>query len=165
MKPQYILVLLAFLAMPAFSQDATPAPDATVPAPVAATPAPDTTADTPPFAPMDATNLSLEDFKWISRPIVVFADSPADPRFQQQIDQLMERPEALIARDVVILTDTNPAARSAVRLALRPRGFSMVLLAKDGNIILRKPTPWNVREITRSIDKQPLRKEEVREGG
>jgi len=151
MKPQYILVLLALFAMPAFSQDATPAPEAII--------------VVPEFAPMDATDLSLDEFKWIARPIVVFADTPSDPRFQQQIDLLMERPEALIARDVVILVDTDPAARSAVRTALRPRGFSMVLLSKDGTVVLRKPAPWDVREITRAIDKLPLRKEEIREGG
>ena len=33
----------------------------------------------------------------------------------------------------------------------------------DGTILLRKPAPWDVREISRSIDKLPLRKQEVRD--
>jgi hypothetical protein len=37
----------------------------------------------------------------------------------------------------------------------------LVLIGKDGQIELRKPAPWDVREITRSIDKMPLREQEV----
>ena len=77
---------------------------------------------------------------------------------------MLARPEALADRDVVILIDTDPAARSDVRTQLRPRGFSMVLLAKDGTVVLRKPSPWDVREIRRAIDKLPLRQDEIKAG-
>jgi hypothetical protein len=46
---------------------------------------------------------------------------------------------------------------------MRPRGFMLVLVDKEGQIELRKPFPWDVREITRSIDKMPLRQREIRE--
>ena len=71
--------------------------------------------------------------------------------------------EMLAERDVVILTDTDPAARSPIRLKLRPRGFMLAIIAKDGSIVTRKPGPWSVREISRSIDKLPLRQQEVRD--
>ncbi len=105
----------------------------------------------------------LSDFMWTHRPIVVFADTPADPRFQQQIDMLLEGKDAMRDRDVVVLTDTDPSARSAIRSKLRPRGFQMVFVDKDGVVKLRKPSPWSVREIGRSIDKTPLREREIRE--
>lgn len=153
MKPQYILVVLAMLAKGALAQEATAAVEP-APEPVVA----------PVLEPIDATGLSLDAFLWVARPIVVFADTPADPRFQQQLELLLARPEALADRDVVILIDTDPSARSDVRTQLRPRGFSMVLLAKDGTVVLRKPSPWDVREITRAIDKLPLRQDEIRAG-
>ena len=65
-------------------------------------------------------------------------------------------------RDVVVITDTDPGANSAIREKLRPRGFMLVLIGKDGQIVLRKPTPWDVRELSRTIDKLPLRREEIR---
>lgn len=111
----------------------------------------------------DGTELTLEEFQWFKRPVVVFADSPNDPRFQQQIDLLEAQPQALETRDVVVLMDSNPAAKSALRERLRPRGFMMVLVGKDGVVYLRKPQPWNVRELTRSIDKLPLRQQEERD--
>lgn len=110
-----------------------------------------------------ATDTTLEDWIWVRRPIVVFADNAADPRYVQQMELLTERLDALEERDVVVITDTDPAARSSVRKKLRPRGFALTIIAKDGTIIARKPSPWSVREITRSIDKQPLRQQEARD--
>ncbi len=113
---------------------------------------------------LPAGDSDLSEFLWIKRPIVVFADSPADPRYQQQIEMLTERADEMILRDVVVITDTDPSARSPVRMKLRPRGFQLVLLDKGGAVELRKPAPWDVRELSRSIDKMPMRQREIREG-
>ena len=117
---------------------------------------------TAPEVVLEASDLTLEEFEWIARPIVVFADSPADPAFRQQMEYLAERPAALVERDVVVIVDTDPSAQTAIRKTLRPRGFQMTLIGKDGRVVLRKPFPWHVREITRSIDKQPIRIQELR---
>lgn len=117
--------------------------------------------DNPVLDPIPAADVSLEELKWLNRPVVVFADNPNDPAFQTQMRYLAEDPVELIKRDVVIITDTDPDARSEVRLTLRPRGFSMVLLDKDGDVKLRKPLPWSVREIVHAIDKFPLRRQEI----
>ncbi len=109
-----------------------------------------------------ASEVTLDDLLWLRRPIVVFADTPADPRFTEQLELLTARPGPLMERDAVIITDTDPAALSSVRAKLRPRGFQLVLIGKDGEVKLRKPFPWDVREITRSIDKWPLRRDELR---
>jgi hypothetical protein len=110
-----------------------------------------------------AGDSTLDDWLWLKRPVVVFADSPNDPRFVEQRRLLEERSDALIARDVVVLTDTAPKERGAIRKSLRPRGFMLAILAKDGTVVARKPAPWDVREISRSIDKLPLRQQEARE--
>ena len=110
----------------------------------------------------DAQEVDLGAFQWIARPVVVFADTPADPRFREQMELLADRPGELAARDVIVITDTDPSARSSVRQKLRPRGFMLALIGKDGGVKLRKPFPWDIREISRSIDKMPLRQEELR---
>ena len=122
------------------------------------------TADTPPDVQViDAQDSTLDDWLWQKRPVVIFADSPEDPRFAEQIALVQQRLEALADREVVVLTDTDPAARNPIRKALRPRGFMLAIIAKDGTIVARKPAPWDVREISRSIDKLPLRQQEVRD--
>ncbi len=112
---------------------------------------------------LENPSVSLEEFLWIKRPIVVFADSPADPRFIEQMALINDRLHELESRDVVVLTDTDPSARSALRRQLHPRGFMLALVGKDGVVYLRRPLPWDVREITRSIDKRPIRQQEIRD--
>lgn len=111
----------------------------------------------------DTEGVDIADFQWINRLLVVFADSPADPRFVQQMEMLEALPEELAERDVIVLSDANPALNTALRTKYRPRGFMLVLVGKDGTVYLRKPLPWDVREISRSIDKLPTRQQEIRD--
>ena len=131
MKPFYVLILAGLL--PVFAWAESPAPGSAI---------------------------NLADLLYFKRPVIVFADSPADPAFIRQLDLLSRDPDALAVRDVIVITDTDPATPSAIRLKLRPRGFALVLIDKDGKTTLRKPLPWDVREITRAIDKFPSRREE-----
>ena len=114
---------------------------------------------------LKGAEINLDDFLWINRPIVVLADSPGDPRFVEQMRLLREQLPDLKDRDVVVITDTEPSQKTDLRQKLRPRGFMLVLIGKDGGIKLRKPSPWNVREISRIIDKMPMRRQEMRAGG
>ena len=110
-----------------------------------------------------ASEVSLDDFLWLNRLIIVFADSERDPVFQEQMELLAERPQDLLERDVIVITDTDPKNPSEIRDTRHPRGFGLVFIDKDGVIKLRKPSPWDVREISRSIDKTELRQQELRE--
>nr|WP_319250290.1 DUF4174 domain-containing protein [uncultured Celeribacter sp.] len=153
MKKLYVAALAALLTSPsAWAQATQPSPELTP----AQTPA-------PALVIQSADTAELSQFKWAARVLVVFADSPLDPSFREQIERLHERPAALIERDVVIFTDTDPDARSAMRRELRPRGFALVIVDKDGRVMLRKPSPWDVREIIGAIDRTPLRQQEIRE--
>ena len=116
-----------------------------------------------PTAVLDAAEVDLAEFEWIARPVVVFANSPLDPAFEEQMEELLRGGDRLAERDVVIVTDTDPRSGSDLRRQLRPRGFMMVLIGKDGEVKLRKPFPWTERELSRSIDKMPMRQRELRE--
>ncbi len=143
MRHRLAIVLAAFFALSAFAQtENAPADDAL-------------------FFSMDEVELSQ--FKWKKRPVVVFAESELDPAFIDQMNKLRARPDELIARDVVVITDTQPEPLSDLRRKLRPRGFMLVLINKEGTVNVRKPFPWDVREISRSIDKMPIRQREIRD--
>lgn len=129
MKPLYIVVFTSVLALAAGAQV--------------------------PFAPVSGAEVVLADLLYVKRPVVVFADSPNDPDFVRQMDLLARDPAGLAARDVIVITDTDPANPSDIRRKLRPRGFSLVIMDKDGKTTLRKPLPWEVREIGNAIDKFP----------
>jgi hypothetical protein len=141
MKLLHILLLSAFLPLAALAEDE----------PAAA------------VGPIDAAGVVLEEFLWVRRPVVVFADTPNDPAFQRQMQRILAELGPLEERDVVVITDTDPAARTEVRQRLRPRGFSLVLMDKDGEVKRRNPAPWAVRDITHAIDRFPLRRQEMLE--
>ncbi|MFY0596185.1 MAG: DUF4174 domain-containing protein [Cognatishimia sp.] len=143
-----LAIVLPLFIGPAYAQDQAPAPEADAPTPSIF---------------FDANGVDIAEFQWVNRLVVVFADSPADPRFAQQMEMLEALPEELAERDVIVLSDANPALKTALRTKYRPRGFMMVLVGKDGTVYLRKPLPWDVREISRSIDKLPTRQQEIRD--
>ncbi len=120
--------------------------------------------DAPALTIIPGETADLKEFLWTKRPIVVFADSAADPRFIEQVRLLQAGVAALLLRDVVVLTDSDPAALGPLRLALRPRGFALVLIDKDGQVKHRKPAPLSIRELSRSIDALPTRQQEIRDG-
>lgn len=103
---------------------------------------------------------ALEDLLWIARPVVIFADTPNDPRFAQQLQMLEQRAEEIADRDVIVLTDTDPAAAGPLRKELRPRGFGLVLIDKDGTVVQRRPAPTTSRELINMIDRLPSRRQE-----
>jgi hypothetical protein len=139
----HIVVLAAFLPLAAVAQQtAAPEPGAAV---------------------VTAADTTLAEHLWTRRPVVVFADTPNDPAFQRQMQRIEAGMDELIRRDVIVITDTDPDARTAIRQKLRPRGFSLVIMDKDGEVKRRNPAPWDVREIASTIDRFPLRRQELLE--
>ncbi len=46
-----------------------------------------------PWVPEPAGDHELSEYQWVSRVLVVFADTPADPRFIQQMEAVADNPE------------------------------------------------------------------------
>ena len=118
--------------------------------------------ETAPETVFAAAEIDLDDWQWRARPVIVFANSENDPAFARQLDLLRADISEVIDRDIILVTDTAPAEMSALRTKLRPKGFMLVLIGKDGQVKLRKPFPWDMRELSRVIDKMPMRQQEMR---
>ena len=108
--------------------------------------------------------VTLDQYLWQARPLVIFAPSQDDPRLVQQLKWLEESKDEIEERDVVVVVDIEAATTSTLRKEFRPRDFQIVLVGKDGEVKLRKPFPWDVRELSRQIDKMPMRMQEMRAG-
>ncbi len=108
---------------------------------------------------------TLDEYLWEKRPVIVFANTPNDLLFKRQMELLEDGKAELDERDVVVIVDTDADAEETTELRkkLRPRGFQLVLIGKDGQVKLRKPRPWTVRELSRVIDKMPMRQQELRQ--
>ena len=151
--PAFLAVLLAGLApCAAVATDAVESADSVV-----------TAWQADPSAVFEAQDIDLDRFKWVARPLIVFSDAPQDPAFRTQMELLAARIDELVKRDVVLIADSAPADETEIRREFRPRGFMLIVVSKAGRVILRKPFPRDVREITRSIDNLPIRKQELRD--
>ena len=87
--------------------------------------------------------------------IVIFADSLDDADFTAQLDILRPHAEYLAAQNVVLLTDTSPDANGPLRQALRPRGFSLLLINSVGTLTQRRGTVTDSQRLIRQIDQMP----------
>ena len=99
------------------------------------------------------TNTDIKDLIWEKRPMLVFSNSHLDPNLKEQINMIGSDPHVLSSRDVRVFIDDKPEPNSKLRKRFRPKGFLIILIGKDGQIKLRKNSPWSVRELTRVIDK------------
>ena len=99
------------------------------------------------------TNTDINDLIWEKRPVLVFSNSHLDPNLKQQIKMFASDPDALSSRDVKVFVDDKAEPNSNLRKRFRPKGFLIILIGKDGQIKLRKNSPWSARELTRIIDK------------
>ena len=111
---------------------------------------------------MSADLATLDGYLWTARPLIIFAPAQGDPRLVQQLAWLDMRMDEMDARDVVVIVDIEDEELSELRKKFRPRDFQIVLIGKDGEVKLRKPFPWDVRELSRTIDKMPMRMQEMR---
>ena len=132
--------------------DTAPAPE-----PVEVAPAPEG------LRILSAEGLDLDAFLWVARIVAVLADTPNDPAFIQQMRYLEAAADRMIERDVVVITDTAPRGGSDLRQRLRPRGFMLAIIEKDGAVAQRRPAPRDGREIAAMIDRFPLRRQEMLE--
>lgn len=113
----------------------------------------------------DDADQPLEEYMWVARPVIVFAQTPNDPRLLHQLRELDGAREALEARDVVVLVDTDPGPSrfetTALRTKFRPHDFNVLLIDKDGEVKLRRPNPISGAQLVRMIDRLPLRQQET----
>lgn len=164
MKLKFLIFVVMLAAMGPAREAEPPSAETVTDRPMSPEEVPETAVPEEPAPELrivDASTVAMADFLWNARPLVIFADSPDDPSFLQQYRALQTRPNDLIDRDVVVVVDTDPSAGSEWRRQLHPRGFSLVIIDKDGQVKARKPLPWDVREISRTIDKFPLRRQEI----
>lgn len=112
---------------------------------------------------LDARDIDVREYIWNHRLVVVMADSADNPQFGRQLDEIRDRADEFLLRDVVVIFDANPEDRSPLRQVLRPNGFMTAIIDKDGEVKARRPAVRTGRELMGVIDKFPLRRQEVLE--
>lgn len=155
MKPIFTLVFAAVFAASTGTAQSVPADAETSP-------------NTAPVAEekllfLDAREIDVREYVWNHRLVVVMADTPDNPQFGRQLDEIRARAPEFVTRDVVVIFDANPEDQSPLRQVLRPNGFMVAIIDKDGEVKARRPSVRSGRELMGVIDKFPLRRQEILE--
>lgn len=112
---------------------------------------------------LDARAIDVREYVWNHRLIVVMADTPDNPQFDRQLQELRDRADEFVIRDVVVIFDAHPDDVSPLRQVLRPNGFMTAIIDKDGEVKARRPAVRSGRELMAVIDKFPIRRQEILE--
>ncbi len=123
---------------------------------------------------MGAAPDPLKPLQWKARVLVVSASTGDDPGLRAQDAILSADGDGQVARDmadrdikVIRLVGVHGPAGvdpSALRerLSLPPDRFEVVLVGKDGMIVLRRRQPVPLGELFDRIDAMPMRRDEIR---
>lgn len=120
---------------------------------------------------------TLDPHLWKDRVILLFTASRQDAFYQKQTHILTEKTEEVTERALKIYTilpgggtrpggggfSAGPARHLYSTYGVTPgKGFTFVLIGKDGTEKLRKEEPVTARELFALIDSMPMRRAEMR---
>lgn len=125
----------------------------------------------------DSEPVSLDDYRWKNRLLVVSSPAPDDPNLARQLQQVDATDSEFAERDLVLIrlaTDgtslagtrkLDPAQVEEMRIALGidAGSFAVLLIGKDGTVKLSKNTFVPMDDIYALIDQMPMRQREMRE--
>jgi hypothetical protein len=104
----------------------------------------------------------LGGYRWKARPILIFA-AEDDPRLAEQARLLAREPDDLRERRNVVVIDTHRDGALAARFD--PGAFTVTLVGLDGGEKFRSEAVTDPDALDDLIDRMPMRRRELREGG
>ncbi|MEO1170855.1 MAG: CIA30 family protein [Myxococcota bacterium] len=113
--------------------------------------------------------VSLDDYRWEKRVLVVNGAGHEDERVRQQLERVDAAAFQSAERDLEIITllgsRQNPQWVSTLRKSLNVNGdeFTVLLVGKDGSVKLRRSEVTALGEIHALIDTMPMRQREMSE--
>lgn len=130
-------------------------------------------------SPCDGKSVTLDQFQWENRVLLIFAEDSGSDMYQSQIDSLHSHREGLIDRDLVIFSifdqecstmdgkiiDDKSSEKIENDYSDQKEIYSVFLIGKDGGVKLHKNQLLNVDELFNTIDRMPMRQREMRDGG
>ncbi|MBD3275231.1 MAG: DUF4174 domain-containing protein [Candidatus Marinimicrobia bacterium] len=122
-------------------------------------------------------NISMDDFLWENRPILIFVESPENANYQALTQQIEQERAGIKDRDIVILhliskgqsfLGDRPISKESarnIRQRFQPNSevMTVVLVGKDGTEKARKTGLIDITTFFPIIDAMPMRQREMRQ--
>ncbi|MGK2866545.1 MAG: DUF4174 domain-containing protein [Mycobacterium sp.] len=118
---------------------------------------------------------ALEDYRWESRPLLLFAPTGSDPRLVETLSRIEASRCDFAGRDMVLgqlvtegtstldgrVISADESRRLANQYAIGDKAFSVLLIGKDGGEKLRVNAVPDLQAIYALIDGMPMRSREA----
>lgn len=122
-----------------------------------------------------AVAAELSDYRWESRPLLVFAPTGSDPRLVETLSRIEASRCDFVSRDMVIglvvtegtstldghVLGPDESQRMATQYAIGAEAFSVLLIGKDGGEKLRVSQVPDLQAVYAVIDGMPMRNREM----
>jgi hypothetical protein len=122
-----------------------------------------------------AISLDLAQYQWKNRLLLLFAPNRNHPFFDSLQVALVAQQAEVADRDLVIFEilesgqssvsmtplDAQNAQSLREKFEVRPGGFTVILIGKDGGIKLNNQKQTRIEDIFGLIDSMPMRREEM----
>jgi hypothetical protein len=119
--------------------------------------------------------MDLKQYQWKNRLLLVFAPSPEDEQYQEQLEHLSDDDE-LAERDLILFhlfaSDSGFAGETRLseedvtqlqkKFNIAPRDFTVALIGKDGTEKERWKRAVRSENLFALIDDMPMRQQEMR---
>jgi len=124
-----------------------------------------------------ASGADLAVYRWTHRPLLIFAPSTADTRYDVLNESISRLSLKIDDRDMIIfrIFDSGPswaadkplstsgAASLRRQFGVGPGRFTVVLVGKDGGVKMSRQDDVDLQAIFNLIDGMPMRRQEMRE--
>jgi hypothetical protein len=122
--------------------------------------------------------ISLDDYKWKNRVVVLFATDAESDLYQSQMDKFESLESGIKDRDLLFISifeegcseinskSISDKSAASIRKQLRKGKdpFQIVLIGKDGTVKLQRNEILSPDELFDIIDQMPMRRREMKEG-
>jgi len=123
----------------------------------------------------DSQAVSLDDYRWQNRLLVLSSPAPGDANFARQLQQVAATDREFAERDLVLIRletggtslagerelDATQVEEMRTALGIDAGAFAVLLIGKDGTVKLSKNTPVPPDDIYALIDTMPMRQREM----
>ena len=124
-------------------------------------------------------DITLDQFQWDNRILVIFAADSTSEFYQRQMNEFSSLGDELLDRDLILISIfddgcatlgnriISDSSAADIRKQLSPTAeeYSVFLIGKDGGVKLKQDKFLAPDELFSVIDRMPMRRREMRDGG
>ena len=136
------------------------------------------TNDTRSGSPCSGKEISIDQFRWKNRIVVLFSSDSGSDAYQTQVNIFSSLKKELLDRDLILISlfdnecstlngeTISDSSDKSIRdsLSASDLSYSIILIGKDGGVKLKREMVLEPEELFHVIDRMPMRQREIRDG-